>query len=628
MLTKKTLSIFLEIIFLVIGLWISAYQDTKAGDEIYCFLKSGNCVSNYEPCILCGSYTNTCTVNASNNNIDEDTFSQLSSCATGGNKCQTGACPSSNASLTNGDPCQVRKYIGGAGVMVDNGLWDLSDTKCVDCTLNNVELVTCGDASGIYLTEMPLGSGNWQCSFAGDGKFESACGADAACDGQVKDYACASGKKCDTNGKCVAEATCNTNPTVAISPTTASTSAGTIITYTVTVTNNDVASCAAATFSLSQSGCPGGWICVLGATSLASISPGGNKSTFLTIESPAATTSGSNAVVTVTATGSASNSGTATATYSVENCPTNFSASFTKDCYTTAENIFINAKVGFTASSDTWGCGALYEPTAYTTNRWNYTFQNTSNIMPKTWNNFDTSFKVGGYAKGVWRFTLNEGTTCKGNDGCMDTAEVYACCLNADCVAPQTCSPATHTCSAASACTAPDCNGSTQYCSGGSWVNCPEGQTCSAGVCAAAPTPGCTSNGCGGGCPANCTGTDDPDCAGACLDATCATDTDCVVPPPAASCSGPGMYRSPLMFGYCTIPEIIAAATKWILGLVSAIIILILIFGGITYVTSAGDEERIKTAKNTILYAIVGLAIILLAYTMINEVKDILKIVP
>ncbi len=99
-------------------------------------------------------------------------------------------------------------------------------------------------------------------------------------------------------------------------------------------------------------------------------------------------------------------------------------------------------------------------------------------------------------------------------------------------------------------------------------------------------------------------------------------------PVPSTTCSGPGMYPSPLMLGYCTIPELIAAAINWILGLASSIIILILIFGGITYVTSAGDEERIKTAKNTILYAIIGLALILLAYTLINEVKDILKIIP
>ncbi len=96
--------------------------------------------------------------------------------------------------------------------------------------------------------------------------------------------------------------------------------------------------------------------------------------------------------------------------------------------------------------------------------------------------------------------------------------------------------------------------------------------------------------------------------------------------PPVSGCSGPGMYANPLT--YCKIEYLIDAAINWILGLASGIIILILILGGITYVTSAGDEDRIKTAKNTILYAIIGLVLILLAYTMINEMKVILNIIP
>lgn len=96
--------------------------------------------------------------------------------------------------------------------------------------------------------------------------------------------------------------------------------------------------------------------------------------------------------------------------------------------------------------------------------------------------------------------------------------------------------------------------------------------------------------------------------------------SDCPPPP----CSGPKFYRSPL--NYCTIQELLEASTGWILGLVSSIIILILIIGGIMYVSSAGNEERIRTAKNVIYYAVIGLAIILLSYSMIAEIKIILKI--
>lgn len=96
------------------------------------------------------------------------------------------------------------------------------------------------------------------------------------------------------------------------------------------------------------------------------------------------------------------------------------------------------------------------------------------------------------------------------------------------------------------------------------------------------------------------------------------------VPSSAASCSGPGLYRSPIKF--CNIQELLLEATGWILGLVSSIIILILVIGGLMYVTSTGDEERLRTAKNIILYAIIGLGIILISYSLVVEVKSILNV--
>ena len=50
--------------------------------------------------------------------------------------------------------------------------------------------------------------------------------------------------------------------------------------------------------------------------------------------------------------------------------------------------------------------------------------------------------------------------------------------------------------------------------------------------------PVCAPNGCGGGCPTGCTGANDPDCIGQCLDNTCATDTDCeITPTPTPACN-------------------------------------------------------------------------------------------
>jgi NADH:ubiquinone oxidoreductase subunit 6 (subunit J) len=45
-----------------------------------------------------------------------------------------------------------------------------------------------------------------------------------------------------------------------------------------------------------------------------------------------------------------------------------------------------------------------------------------------------------------------------------------------------------------------------------------------------------------------------------------------------------------------------------------------LIFGGLRYVVSGGNSAAVTTAKNTILYAVVGLVISFIAYAAINFV--------
>lgn len=45
--------------------------------------------------------------------------------------------------------------------------------------------------------------------------------------------------------------------------------------------------------------------------------------------------------------------------------------------------------------------------------------------------------------------------------------------------------------------------------------------------------------------------------------------------------------------------------------------ILIMIIGGIMYILSGGDSAKVSTAKNTVLYALIGLVVVILARTII-----------
>lgn len=50
--------------------------------------------------------------------------------------------------------------------------------------------------------------------------------------------------------------------------------------------------------------------------------------------------------------------------------------------------------------------------------------------------------------------------------------------------------------------------------------------------------------------------------------------------------------------------------------------VIMLIVGGFRYVTSAGNAETTKAAKNTILYALIGLVIVALAQLIVNFVLN------
>lgn len=57
-----------------------------------------------------------------------------------------------------------------------------------------------------------------------------------------------------------------------------------------------------------------------------------------------------------------------------------------------------------------------------------------------------------------------------------------------------------------------------------------------------------------------------------------------------------------------------------VIGVVGFVAVAFIIFGGIQYTTSAGDPGKVKKAKDTILYGIIGLVVAMLAYAIVNFV--------
>lgn len=68
------------------------------------------------------------------------------------------------------------------------------------------------------------------------------------------------------------------------------------------------------------------------------------------------------------------------------------------------------------------------------------------------------------------------------------------------------------------------------------------------------------------------------------------------------------------------IPKVI----NIMLFIVGVLAVFMMIYGGIRYVLSGGDNTKVKDAKNTVLYAIVGLIVAILGYAIVGWIVSML----
>lgn len=81
-------------------------------------------------------------------------------------------------------------------------------------------------------------------------------------------------------------------------------------------------------------------------------------------------------------------------------------------------------------------------------------------------------------------------------------------------------------------------------------------------------------------------------------------------------------------------PELISGATggegslrglilriiNYFLGFLGILAVVMVIYGGITYVTAAGKDEALQNAKKIIMYSLIGIIVILLSFAVVNTV--------
>ena len=62
---------------------------------------------------------------------------------------------------------------------------------------------------------------------------------------------------------------------------------------------------------------------------------------------------------------------------------------------------------------------------------------------------------------------------------------------------------------------------------------------------------------------------------------------------------------------------------KYAIMYIGLFAILAISWGGIQFLTSMGNEEKVKGAKNTIIYALVGVLLSVVAYTIIDIINSL-----
>lgn len=69
--------------------------------------------------------------------------------------------------------------------------------------------------------------------------------------------------------------------------------------------------------------------------------------------------------------------------------------------------------------------------------------------------------------------------------------------------------------------------------------------------------------------------------------------------------------------------RVISNILIWVVGIVAVIMI---VWSGIKYMTAAGDSSKLASAKSSLIYAIVGLIVAIMAYAIVNFIMDRLNV--
>ena len=64
------------------------------------------------------------------------------------------------------------------------------------------------------------------------------------------------------------------------------------------------------------------------------------------------------------------------------------------------------------------------------------------------------------------------------------------------------------------------------------------------------------------------------------------------------------------------IPTYVGGILNVVMGILGSILVALIIYSGVLYMTAAGNEKRVETAKTVLTYAIIGIVIVFASYVI------------
>jgi len=82
---------------------------------------------------------------------------------------------------------------------------------------------------------------------------------------------------------------------------------------------------------------------------------------------------------------------------------------------------------------------------------------------------------------------------------------------------------------------------------------------------------------------------------------------------------------NPLEHAGATIPLLVGNIINYVLGILGVLALVMFIYGGLTWMTSEGVPAKINKGKDTLIWAILGLALIFFSYALLNFILGALQ---